>query len=420
VPYLSSAAARATHSAEVFAAAGRAHLYEALNNATLETVQACCLLAMADWGCGELNRAWTLSCRSSVFPLASAHRLTLLATGLSIALAINLSLHINLRAEPDPNAIKLKTFHSTLILHTLLSLRLLRPPIIVLEDYDIPLPPVDGAENFELWRMDRTPEQLRAEHGVEPAQAPSFAPPPPPRSGHAVRSSALSTFSKMASLCAIGISIIRWGVCPRRGNGQGLAVGEQERQELVNSLAAWEHDLPSNLRISDQSRGVEKLADRSRHTIEMHMLLFTLYLRLTPHRYVSSSSPVAEGPFTHPFLNRSSFQSTFDPFPQARALLVHIITQSRELFTFYRALPTVEAPLHVLSCSLFLSTDYIPQQHDTPLFAYEELARVLPVAQTSYLALKSKVDEHRRELGLIRGESFPFADHSLFFFHMNA
>lgn len=177
------------------------------------------------------------------------------------------------------------TFHSALILHTLLSIRTLRPPIIVLEDYDIPLPPIDGPENFELWRLDKNPAELRAQHGLvlSAAQAGRAG---SGGQGHAVRSCALSTFSKMSSLCAIGISILRWGVCARRGNGQGLAVGEQERQELVASLQGWERDLPTDLRLSEggQVRGVEKVEERSRHTIELHLVLFMLYLRLTPHR----------------------------------------------------------------------------------------------------------------------------------------
>lgn len=63
-----------------------------------------------------------------------------------------------------------------------------------------------------------------------------------------------------------------------------MAVGEQERQELVSSLQAWEQDLPTDLRLSEQMRGVEKVEERSRHTIELHLVLFMLYLRLAPYR----------------------------------------------------------------------------------------------------------------------------------------
>lgn len=68
-PYLASSVASSTHRPEVFAAASRAHLFAALDKPTIETVQACCLLALSDWGLGELNRAWTLS--SAFFLLGS-------------------------------------------------------------------------------------------------------------------------------------------------------------------------------------------------------------------------------------------------------------------------------------------------------------------------------------------------------------
>lgn len=64
----------------------------------------------------------------------------------------------------------------------------------------------------------------------------------------------------------------------------------------------------------------------------------------------------------------------------------------------------MEASLHSLSRSLFFLADYTPQQHDEALKAYEELARVFPVARSNHEALRSEVDEHRRELGLVRGE----------------
>lgn len=286
-------------------------------------------------------------------------------------------------------------------MHTLLSIRLLRPPIIVLEDYDIPLPPIDGAENFELWRSDKSPAVLRAEHGLPESPGNDVSNGP---QGHAVRSCALSTFSNMASLCAIGVSILRWGVCPRRGNGQGLPVGERERQELVSSLQAWERDLPMDLRLGEQVRGLDKVEERSRHTVELHLVLFMLYLRLTPHRSVSKYQRSSR--LTDLVCSRSSFSTAHDPVPQALALLSRLLSHYRTLFTFIRSLPSVESALHSLSRSLFLSADYIPQQHDAALKAYEELAMVFPVGRTNHEALRSKVDEHRRELGLVRGASF--------------
>lgn len=91
-------------------------------------------------------------------------------------------------------------------------------------------------------------------------------------------------------------------------------------------------------------------------------------------------------------------------------MLQHLISSSRDLFTFYRALPTVEAPLHLLSKTLFLSNDYVPQMHDTPLAAYEEMGRVLEVAKTGYVALKAKVDEQRHEMNVLRG-AFSLSSH---------
>ncbi|KAK4701830.1 hypothetical protein P7C70_g4392, partial [Phenoliferia sp. Uapishka_3] len=363
-PYLTSSAAATTHTPEVFASAARAHLFASLDKPSVETVQACCLLALSDWGLGELNRAWTLS-------------------SLAIALSINLSLHITKprpdgapRPESETSPSRLRTFHSALIIHALLSLRLLRPPMSVLEDYDVPVPPQDGPENFELWRSDKSPEELRTDHGLH---AGGGGGPPRHMTGGqrimAVRSCALSTFSNMASLCAIGLSIVRWGVCPRRGNGGGLAAGEQEREGLVASLGAWEKDLPPDLRLSEQSRGVEQLHERSRHTVEMHLLLFTLYMRLTPH---------------------ISFQTrSYDPVPQAIAMNSHILARYLDLFSFYRSTATIELSLHVISGILFTRSDYSPHQHDVPIKAYEELASILPVAANGIGALKERVEQVR-------------------------
>ncbi|KAM0754705.1 hypothetical protein T439DRAFT_345555 [Meredithblackwellia eburnea MCA 4105] len=361
-PYLSPADAATSQRAEVLAASSRAHLFNALDKPTIETVQACSLLALSDWGQGELERAWTLS-------------------SLAIALAITLSLHItatpkidsSLRIETDQSSFRLKTFHSALIIHALLSLRLLRPPMSILDDYDIPVPPQDGPENFELWRSDKSPEELRAEHESKAAPVRHVA---VPRT-QAVRSCALSTFSHMASLCAIALSVVRWGVCPRRGNGRGLPAGEQEREELVANLRAWEADLPSDLRLSDQERGVERLHERSRHTVEMHLLLFTLYQRLVPH--VS-------------FLSVS-----FDPVPQALAINSHIFARYLDLYTFYRSLPTIDLSLNILSETLFTRPDYLPHQHDVPLKAFEELSRVLPVGTVGLLALRERVEQVKNE-----------------------
>ena len=48
-------------SAEVYASASRAALFESLANPSLESVQAACILALSDWGAGALDCAWILS-----------------------------------------------------------------------------------------------------------------------------------------------------------------------------------------------------------------------------------------------------------------------------------------------------------------------------------------------------------------------
>lgn len=62
---------------------------------------------------------------------------------------------------------RLKTLHSVLIIHFLLSLRLDRIPlsIALLQDYEgeIPPPPTDEVENWDLWRSDKTAGELRRE-----------------------------------------------------------------------------------------------------------------------------------------------------------------------------------------------------------------------------------------------------------------
>ncbi|GAA5831578.1 hypothetical protein JCM11251_000756 [Rhodosporidiobolus azoricus] len=370
----SSPTARATHSPEVWARAAKTHLMEEILAAGgeggkgrigLETVQAAVLCAMWDWGAGEMERAWNLC-------------------NLALSLSISLSLQLSSTHAPDPSSLKLRTFHSALILHTLLALRLNRPPLIVLEDYDIPIPPDDGPENFELWRSDKTTGELKDEW--ESGEAGSGGASTDAGGGggrviQAVRSATLSTFAATASLCAIGVAILRWDVCPRRGNGQGLVSGETERMELIEGLKGWEADVGVELRLGEGG-GVERLGERARWTVEMQMLVASLYLRLRPHH---------------------TYSSAFDPVPQSLGLLNHILTRYRDLFTLYRSLSTVDVVLHSLSTTLFQQSDYAPHQHDTVLKAYEELGRVFPVAKTRYKALAGRVDEHKRELGLLRG-----------------
>ncbi|GAA6016645.1 hypothetical protein JCM10207_000132 [Rhodosporidiobolus poonsookiae] len=368
--YLPPASAVHTHSTEVWAQAARAHLMDEMlsgeGQAGLETVQAAVLCALSDWGRGELTRAWLLS-------------------SLSLALSLSRSFHLSASLPPDPDNHKLKTFHSALILHTLLSLRLDRPPLIVLEDYDVPIPPADGAENFELWRSDKTVVELRADWAPAPGTGTSRDEGTAQIGGsrvQAVRSASLTTFASLAALCAIGIAVLRWGACPRRGNGQGLASGEQERQELVASLEAWQSEMERELRLGDGA-GVERLDERARWTVEMHMVVATLYLKLKPHPSYASTTP--------------------SPLPYALGLLNHLLGRYRALYTLYRSLPTLDLVLDSFAQSLFDQSDYAPGQHDTVLSAYEELGRVFPAAAQAATRLAAKVDEHKRALGLLRG-----------------
>jgi len=343
---------------EGFAGPARAHLFDKIGEPTVESVQAAVLLALVDWGQGELSRAWTLS-------------------AMALALAVNLNQHVIDRNDPQSRSSPgLQTFHCVLIIHTALSLRLLRPPLSVLEDYDVPLPSSDGSQNFELWRSEKTPDELRAERNVPGAAQKALS--ATSRRAHAVRASTLAVFSKMASLCAIGTSVIRWGVCPRRGHGQGLAAGDKERQELVQSLFTWERDLPPDLRLGEAQRGVDKIDERAPAVVEMHLLYFCMLLRLGPHPTLKSMS--------------------FDPTPGAIVSLASILSKYDHTFSFLRVLPgAVELALHSLSTALFLRADYAPQQHDLPLQAYAELGLVLPVAKTSYAALSANIDAHRRQ-----------------------
>ncbi|GAA5947842.1 hypothetical protein JCM3765_001107 [Sporobolomyces pararoseus] len=372
--YLPPSVAVSTHPPSAWAEAARGHLWAEVDKTpNLETVQAAIIGSIVDWGAGELDRAWIVS-------------------SIAVALSINLSLHLASSSHPDPNSLRLKTFHSALILHTLLSLRLSRAPVINLEDYNVPIPPVDGNEDFELWRSEKTPSELREDwrRPIDPTfpaiDSPQLTTTPlsPVRAPQAVRSASLSTFAKMVSLCAIGITILRWDVSPRRGYSQGLAAGEQERVNLVERLRRWGDELENELRLGgDKGGGVERLEERARWTVEMHLVLAALNLKLRPHPSYASTA--------------------LDPVPPALILLHHVLIRYRALYTMYRSLPIIDFPLNTLSATLFEQSDYAPHQHDAPLKGYEEMGRLFPVAKTSLDALRSKVDGHKRELGLLRG-----------------
>lgn len=199
---------------------------------------------------------------------------------LALSLALSLSLHLSTALAPDPSSYKLKTFHSILIIHVLLSLRLGRPPLTVLEDYDVPIPPVDDeAINWDLWRSDKSAAELRAEWGDTDSASDGTDGGPVT----AVRNNSLVTFARLASLCAIALNVLRWNVCPRRGNGQGLPAGEAERAELVASLGAWDEQLEMDLRLGDARGGVELVRERARWIVEMHLVAAALHLKLRPH-----------------------------------------------------------------------------------------------------------------------------------------
>lgn len=205
---------------------------------------------------------------------------------------LGLSLHMKLSdidqplgLETDPESYRLKTFYSSVIIHTLLSLRLFRSPLLVLEDYNVPLPPHDGPENFELWRGE-TAEDLRSAYRSVSIPSPRtiFIP-----RAHAVRSCSLSAFSQTAKLSIVAIGIIRWGT-KLKGDSGPSSTRELERLELVNQLSKWERELPTELRLSEETRGIDAMAARSKHVVELHLLVCTLYQRLGPSMLIDLSS----------------------------------------------------------------------------------------------------------------------------------
>ncbi|KDE05102.1 hypothetical protein MVLG_04542 [Microbotryum lychnidis-dioicae p1A1 Lamole] len=322
-PYLHS---DSTHSSETFATAARFYLYSSMKDPSVETVQACTLLAIADWGLNEMSRAWILS-------------------SLSIALSITLGMH--LRQQHDsrtPTPSRLRTFHAAIIVHTVFSLRLSRPPIINCEDYDVPLPPSEGSENFELWSLRHNANHLRGEYALEPIATIARRP-------GAVRSSTLLLFSKTASLCTLGLAVLRWSLRPAAGGDHG----EVNRQNLIKALVAWERGLPPELMIGEPStRGTDRVKERSRSIIKMHMTLHSLYARLSP-----SQEAVAE----------EGRAFSYDPAPESISMLLQLTTTSRDLFTYLRTMPSVEMALDVL-VKAGLGED------PSVSGAYEELGRV--------------------------------------------
>ncbi|SCV67271.1 BQ2448_5917 [Microbotryum intermedium] len=317
-----------------------------MQNPSVETVQACILFAIADWGLNELSRAWILS-------------------SLSIALCITLGVH---RRQQDdllnPSPTRLRTFHTSIITHTLLSLRLSRSPIINCDDYDIPLPPSEGSENFELWRLGHNANHLRGEYGLEPILTTARRP-------GAVRSSTLLLFSRMASLCRLGLAALRWSLRPGGGDH-----GEAGRQSLVSALVAWERGLPPELMIGEPStRGAERVKERSRSIIEMHMTLHSLYARLSPSHeaviemHMTLHSLYARLSPSHEAVAEGDRAFSYDPAPESISMLLKLTTMTRDLFTYLRTMPLVEMALDVL-----VKTGL--GEESSVRGAYEELGRV--------------------------------------------
>ncbi|GAA5878676.1 hypothetical protein JCM3774_000447 [Rhodotorula dairenensis] len=238
----------------------------------LEAIQSAVLLAMSDWGQDQVDRAWFMS-------------------SLAVTLAVSQSLHLPLspphRRLAPSRAARLKTLHSVLIIHFLLSLRLDRVPLSIAmfppppppdryrqnplgDGTPMSPPPTDEAENWDLWRSDKTAAELRTEWGGDDARdddvefgygasalpgsgsgkTGSGVPPPPapptssllkkqqekdektkqgangggggsgaggtpfaaaqaPSAAAAVPSNSLVVFARLAELCQIGLDVIR-------------------------------------------------------------------------------------------------------------------------------------------------------------------------------------------------------------------
>ncbi|TNY22261.1 hypothetical protein DMC30DRAFT_415264 [Rhodotorula diobovata] len=276
---------------------------------------------------------------------------------------------------PAAALLRLKTVHSVLVVHALASLRVGRAPLAAPEDWDVPPLPRDEVENWDLWRADKGTGELWDDN-------------------------ALLTFSRLSQLCHIALAVLRHDVCPLRrrgGDGEGLAAREHARMELVAALRAWEDALEEDLRLglgragagagagtsTGTGEGADRVAQRARWTVEMQMLAAALYLKLRPHPSFASVAP--------------------DPVPHALGLVTHVLSRFRTSFTLLRSLPTLDATLHLVSRALFDQADYAPHHHDAVLRAYDEMGRVWPTARSSWVELATKVDEHKRELGLLRG-----------------
>ncbi|KAM0787161.1 hypothetical protein ACM66B_006411 [Microbotryomycetes sp. NB124-2] len=296
VPYLPPVIAADVDAATDFAAAGRWHLHLAMQAPTLQTVQAACLLAVADWAQGELHRAWTLS-------------------ALSLALALSLSLHRRSESQPGAKADARLTFDAVLNVHALSSLRATLPLLAPSSDAFNTSSEPEPAEDFELWRSDKSPAALRAERGLQHEQSPVGD------AVRTVRSSSFSTFARFTSLCALANSIRRW-------EDEQHEDRESDRQNLLAALVSWQQSLPNHLAVGPTAGQVDYISNRSRHIVDMHITFFVLWIRLT------KTSPKPD--------DQQSLTVVVDA-------LSHCMSAYRQQFTLLRSLPWIELALHDLS-----------------------------------------------------------------------
>lgn len=283
----------------------------------LEATQSAVLLALCDWAQGELDRAWTMSCPSfllrsrEAFGVDGLTRSGCCVAALAVTLAIAQSLHLPVLAGRDsigpvqhsaPTALspaRLRTLHAVLIVHSLLSLRVERAPLsaALLDDYagSIPPPPTDEAENWDLWRSDKTATELRSEWTGEAESPPSVAGTTSGAEGErrkaasadsrntaaaALPSNSLLVFARLAELCNIGTVVLRSNLRGRIAKATSRTTTSVA--DLTRQLQKWEASLEAEVRL--EAATAEGLAavvtERPRWTVAMHLLAETLRLSL--------------------------------------------------------------------------------------------------------------------------------------------
>ncbi|KAK4047284.1 hypothetical protein OIO90_006245 [Microbotryomycetes sp. JL221] len=330
-PYMPPGSGLTPLDARSFAAIGRNHIQQRLDQPTLAMVQALCLLAVADWGQGELKRAYILS-------------------GLALTIAFYIGLHDH-STEQRVGAIEheSRALMSALYnIHALLSLRQGKSPLFTHDSYVSHELNADAAEDFDLWRSDKTPSALRAERSLPVDKSIKSERPLHP----AVRSSTVSTFAHFSRLCVIASRLAGWSKQSFDPNGP-----EHVRQTLFTDLMMWEQNLPQNLRIGPSIDDCSALQERARHTVDMHLVFFVLLLKVAANPILASE------------------QETFD---STEAALSRCVQRYRDQFSFLRSLPHVEMALHELSRAGPSSGS--GQERSVVSEGYSELAAALPLA----------------------------------------